>query len=138
MRKLGSILATGLVTLSFLGLPHSDIWGSPSIGQGATGTASYYTRASCLREGTSGVMANGKELDDNENTCATWGYPFGTRLDVRNLENGKVVSVEVTDRGPNKKLYKKGRIIDLSKRAFSQLALLEQGIIKVEITEVVK
>lgn len=99
-------------------------------------TASYYTLESCLREGTSGIRADGRKLDDEELICASWDYSFGTRLLVTNVANGKSVVVVVRDRGPNKKLYKKGRVIDLSKRAFSQIADLKQGIIQISIKEI--
>lgn len=99
-------------------------------------TASWYSVSSCLREGTTGIMANGKKLDDSALTAASWNYPFGTLLTVQNLNNNKCVVVEVTDRGPNKSLYRKGRIIDLSKAAFSSVANLDDGIIPVAITVV--
>ena len=50
--------------------------------------------------------------------------------------DGREVICEVTDRGPAKRLVKKGRIIDLSKRAFSEIANLEQGLVEVQIEEV--
>ena len=99
-------------------------------------TASWYSRASCLREGTSGMMANGKELDDEKLTCASWMYRFGTILLVTNLSNGKQVKVVVCDRGPNKRLVRKGRIIDLSVAAFAKLAPLSKGIIKVKVEKI--
>ena len=95
-------------------------------------TASYYTVESCKREGTSGVMANGEPLNDEGLTCASWDFDFGTILMVTNLDNGLSTRVEVTDRGPNKRLYNKGRTIDLSKKAFSEIADLKQGIIQIE------
>ena len=98
--------------------------------------ASWYSVESCLREGTSGIMANGEVLNDERKTCASWDYPFGTKLQVTNLHNGRSVVVLVTDRGPAKRLYKKGRTIDLSKRAFSELASLKQGIIEVKVKEI--
>jgi len=83
------------------------------------------------------ITASGKELDDEDYTCAIWDYKFGTVLKVTNLETGASVQVTVTDRGPSKKLYKeKNRIIDLSKRAFSTIASLSQGVTKVQIAEV--
>lgn len=99
---------------------------------GDTGTASWYDIESCLREGTSGICANGQRLDDTKLTCASWDYPFGARLKITNLNNYKSVIVTVTDRGPSKKLYRKGRIIDLSKAAFSSIASLRQGIIPIK------
>ena len=95
--------------------------------------ASYFTYASCIREGTSGIMADGRKLNDNMLICASWDYRFGTRLRITNLANNKSVVVEVADRGPNKKLYKKGRKIDLSKMAFSRIAELKEGIINVSV-----
>ena len=83
------------------------------------------------------MTASGRPYDENSFTCASWLFPFGTYLRVTNLENGKVVIVMVVDRGPAKRLVKKGRVIDLSKRAFAEIADLKQGIISVEI-EVVR
>lgn len=99
-------------------------------------TASYYSVKSCLREGTSGIMANGEKLDDNEDTCASWDYAFGTMLRVTNIKNNKVVYVIVKDRGPAKRLYRKGRVIDLSVNAFKQIASLKEGIISVKVEAV--
>ena len=100
-------------------------------------TASWYNRASCLREGTSGVMANGKELNDNDYIAASWDYRFGTRLLITNLLNNKTVEVTVTDRGPAKRLYKQGRKVDLSFAAMHRLDGIKQGVIPITI-EVLK
>lgn len=100
-------------------------------------TASWYSVESCKREGTSGICADGSILNDEEKTCASWDYPFGTKLQVVNISNGKSVYCMVTDRGPNRKLYRQGRTIDLSKRAFREIADLKQGVIEIEV-EVIK
>lgn len=100
---------------------------------GATGTASWYSIESCIKESGQYTMANGKELNDELLTCASWDYAFGTKLHITNIRNGKSCVVRVSDRGPARRLYRMGRIIDLSKRAFSELALLEQGIIEVNV-----
>lgn len=63
-------------------------------------------------------------------TCAHRTLPKGTRVDVTNLSNGKRTSCVVSDRGP----YVDGYIIDLSKSNFTELAPLDDGIIKVTIT----
>lgn len=102
-----------------------------------TTEASYFTYASCIREGTSGIMANGRILNDNSFICASWDYAFGTRLLIRNLANNKTVEVVVSDRGPAKRLYKKGRKIDLSLAAFNRIASAKQGLVQVEV-EVIK
>lgn len=99
------------------------------------GTASYYTSKSCKKEGTSGVWtAYGERYDERALTCATRDRAlFGRYIKVTNLENGKSVIVRVNDFGPNKKLFRKGRIIDLSKGAFVEIADTKKGVIKVKI-----
>jgi rare lipoprotein A len=100
-----------------------------------TTEASYYTTASCIKEGTSGVTtASGGRFDENAYTCASWDYRFGQKLLVS--YKGRSVVVTVNDRGPSKKLYAKGRRLDLSAGAFSKLAPLARGIISVEVKEI--
>ena len=96
-------------------------------------TASWYSVESCRREGTSGIMANGRKLKDETYVAASWDYEFGTMLKVTNLENGKMVWVEVCDRGPSRKLYRQGRVLDLSMAAFSAIADLKEGVIPISI-----
>ena len=55
--------------------------------------------------------------------------PFGTEVKVTNLNNGKSVTVGINDIGP----FVRGRIIDLTRAAFSQIARLDKGLAKVEI-----
>ncbi|MFA6610016.1 MAG: septal ring lytic transglycosylase RlpA family protein [Candidatus Omnitrophota bacterium] len=93
------------------------------------GVASYYSY-----ECASQPMANGEIFDPEERTCASWFYDFGTRLIVKSLDTGLATEVTVTDRGPNKRLVKEGRIIDLSKRAFQDIYSLRQGLTRVTIT----
>lgn len=96
-------------------------------------TASWYSTNE-----SKGVMANGELLDNTAYTCATWDYPFGTMLRVFNLRNGKRVQVVVVDRGPGRPKCscirkENSRTIDLSKRAFSKIADLKQGVIPIKI-----
>lgn len=62
--------------------------------------------------------ASGAKFNMNGLTAAHKKFAFGTKLKVTNEANGKSVLVTVNDRGP----YVKGREIDLSKRAFLQIA----------------
>lgn len=62
--------------------------------------------------------SSGERFDNNKYTAAHRKFPFGTKLKVTNETNGKWVIVKVTDRGP----FIKGREIDLSKRAFMDIA----------------
>jgi rare lipoprotein A (peptidoglycan hydrolase) len=101
-------------------------------------TASWYSIQSLKREGTyaysKGQMANGEYFRDDNYTCATRDFPLGTNLRVTNRDSGKSVYVKVTDR-INKRFA--GKRIDLSKRAFSQIANCKQGIVSV-VVEVVR
>ena len=104
--------------------------------QAFTTEASYYTTKSSIAEGTSGILtASGEVFNENALMAASWDYPFNTRLKVS--YGGKSIIVIINDRGPSKRLYKKGRRVDLSKAAFSALAPLSLGVITIS-AEVVK
>jgi rare lipoprotein A (peptidoglycan hydrolase) len=135
--KIGIWIVLGVVFMLLIMLPFFIDWAHAEQVTPSAGYATWYSVASCLREGTSGIMANGRRLNDEAFTCASWYYRFGTRLLVRNLSNGKSCVVVVSDRGPAKRLVKKGKIIDLSKVAFSSIAELKKGVISVEV-EVLK
>lgn len=55
--------------------------------------------------------------------------PLGSTVTVRNPENGATVDVQILSRGP----YVPGRIIDLPREVFAELAPLSRGIINVEV-----
>lgn len=77
--------------------------------------------------------ASGKRFDNSKYTAAHRKFPFGTKLKVTNEANGKSVVVEVNDRGP----FTRGRDIDLTKRAFMEIAGSRYGgSLKVTIEEV--
>ena len=89
-----------------------------------TGKASYYADKYQSRPTASGELFN-----QFAKTAAHKTLPFGSYVRVVNLANGKSVLVRINDRGP----YIKGRIIDLSKSAFSAIANTREGVIKVGI-----
>ncbi|MCB0496688.1 MAG: septal ring lytic transglycosylase RlpA family protein [Cyclobacteriaceae bacterium] len=93
-----------------------------------TGIASYYADKFVGR-----TTANGEKYSHHKLTAAHKTLPFGTKVRVTNLENGKKVIVRINDRGP----FVKGRIIDLSKSAARKLDFIEKGLAKVSV-EVVK
>ena len=68
----------------------------------------------------------------NAYTAAHKTLPFGTFLEVTNLENGKKVVVRVNDRGP----FVANREIDLSKAAAESLGMISHGITRVSIKKV--
>lgn len=102
---------------------------------GEIGWASWYSRKSCLKESGQCIMANGRRLDDEDYTAAIWDKEFGAILEVTNLDTNTKVKVEVTDRGPAKRLVKEGRIIDLSMAAFKKICPLSQGLCKVKVSD---
>jgi rare lipoprotein A len=57
---------------------------------------------------------------------------MGTMVKVKNLRNGREVTVRINNRGP----HIRGRIIDLSTRAARELRMVDAGIVPVEITTV--
>lgn len=76
--------------------------------------------------------ANGEIYDMYTMTCAHKTLPFGTKLEVTNLSNGKKVIVRINDRGP----FVKKRIIDLSCLAAQKLGMDVTGTAKVKIRTV--
>jgi rare lipoprotein A len=72
-------------------------------------------------------------FSEKEMTCASWDFPFNTILEVTNLENGKRIYVRVNDRGPAERLYKEGRVIDLTKAAFAKICDLEKGLTRITV-----
>jgi rare lipoprotein A len=76
--------------------------------------------------------ASGERYDMDSLTAAHPTLPFGTLVEVRNLENGRRATVRINDRGP----FKKRRIIDLSRAAARAIGMLGPGTALVELTAV--
>lgn len=73
--------------------------------------------------------ASGERFDQNALTAAHPRHPFGTRLRVTNLSNGKSVVVRVNDRGP----LTKNRILDVSRAAARQLEMIDAGVVRARV-----
>jgi rare lipoprotein A (peptidoglycan hydrolase) len=95
------------------------------------GFATYYTVASCQREGTSGILtASGEPYNESLMTCALWitgkhGRPLrptGKLVKVRCVNTGKVIRVRWTDNGPGRVPRSRGVIVDLTPAAMRALA----------------
>jgi len=114
----------------------AGILSSCSSGKSASGKmydrsahASYYATKFNGRK-----TASGEIFSNSRYTAAHRKIPFGTKLRITNLANKKSVVVEVNDRGP----FSRGRDIDLSKKAFMEIAdTKNDGALKVSI-EVLK
>lgn len=74
--------------------------------------------------------ASGERMNPNALTAAHRSLPFGTKVLVENLSNGRSVVVRINDRGP----FVGGRIIDLSKAAAAQIGMINSGTAKVRVT----
>jgi rare lipoprotein A len=74
--------------------------------------------------------ASGEMMNPSEMTAAHRSLPFGTKVLVENLINGRSVVVRINDRGP----FVGGRIIDVSKAAASVLGMLGSGTARVKVS----
>ncbi|MFN4254089.1 MAG: septal ring lytic transglycosylase RlpA family protein [Saprospiraceae bacterium] len=73
--------------------------------------------------------ASGELYDKNQLTCAHRTLKFGTKVRVTRMDNGKSIIVRVNDRGP----FVKGYIVDLSRKAATEIDMIKEGIVKVKI-----
>jgi rare lipoprotein A len=90
------------------------------------GVASFYTEDEWT--------ASGERFNTHALTAAHPTLPFGTRLRVTNVTNGRSVVVRINDRGP----FVHGRVVDLSGSAAESLGMVERGIAKVKLDVVQK
>ena len=88
------------------------------------GLASWYGQAFHGRR-----TASGETFDMHALTAAHRTLPFGTRVRVTHLGNGRSVVVRINDRGP----FRSGRIVDLSHAAALRLGMLGAGIAEVRL-----
>lgn len=86
------------------------------------GIASHYSELS--------VTASGRSYSPNAMVAAHRTLPFGTKVKVENLSNGRTTVVTIVDRGP----FISGRIIDLSVGAARDLGFADKGLQNVRMT----
>ena len=97
----------------------------PQIAQTFSGKASWYGGKFHGRKTASGEIFNQNAL-----TAAHRYLPFGTRVKVTNINNGRSVIVRINDRGP----FIKNRVIDLSSAAAKSIGLIRVGVAPVQIS----
>ena len=89
-----------------------------------TGVASWYG------PNVDDITANGEPFDPEKVTAAHPTLPLPSIVKVENLDNGRVLTVRINDRGP----FTKSRIIDMSKGAARELGMLDTGVANVRVT----
>lgn len=88
------------------------------------GSASYFSDSLAGHRTASGVR-----FDPRRMVAAHRTLPFGTRVRVTNLANGRHAVVTVVDRGP----FRAGRILDVSPHAARLLGFHRAGIARVRL-----
>ena len=86
------------------------------------GKASWYAMTS--------MTASGERASPNTMTAAHRKLPFGTKVRVTNLRNGRSVIVRINDRGP----FIKGRVVDVTRIAARKLGFKNAGWTRVAVT----
>ncbi|MGH6923419.1 MAG: septal ring lytic transglycosylase RlpA family protein [Propylenella sp.] len=114
------ILTTTVYAAALLVAAPIVAFAAPALAE--TGHASWYSLTS--------RTASGERCDPSAMTAAHPSLPFGTRVKVEDVKNGRAVVVRINDRGP----YVGGRIIDLTRAAAARLGFVRKGIAKVRLT----
>jgi rare lipoprotein A len=121
---LAGILASAALVSAACSGNHHPVSPAPSAGSLSRGTASWYGPKFNGRR-----TANGERYDMHKLTAAHPNLPFGTLVQVTNLDNGKQVVVRINDRGP----FGRRRVIDLSYAAARELGMVGPGTAHVEL-----
>ena len=114
MLKLSSLALASLIAASSSFVTFSDAQAASGCGG-----ASWYALHS--------RTASGERMNPNLLTAAHRSLRFGTKLKVTNARNGKSVVVRINDRGP----FVRGRVLDLSKAAASNIGMIRSGHAKI-------
>ena len=119
LKPAGLLLLVGMLLSACAGP-----WGLPSGGHAMEGIASWYGPGFHGRR-----TANGEVFNQNAHTAAHKTLPFGSRVRVINLENGRSMVVVINDRGP----FVRGRVIDVSRRVAERLGFRGKGLARVRL-----
>lgn len=121
MSRVGKLpLMLSLAFLAAFGVMASTA--STGLAKTMCGTASWYKMGH--------TTANGEKYNPDGLTAAHKSLPFGTRVTVKNLRNGRSVNVRINDRGP----FVDGRIIDVSRGAARKLGMIGSGVAPVQVS----
>ncbi len=123
----GHAVPVALAALAVLGCGLVGCAAARGLGPGSrvqVGIASYYAEDHDGRR-----TASGEPFDMRRLTAAHPSLPFGTRVRVTHLGNGRAVVLRVNDRMASKG----GRIIDVSYAAARRLGFVRQGLARVKV-----
>lgn len=121
---------TQLPKVVFDGAHDSMNWDPSSMNRVETLKAKTASMASWYGPGFHGRRtASGQIYNQNALTAAHKSLPFGTKVLVTNLNNGKSVTVVVNDDGP----HIPGRVIDLSRGAAERIGMISSGVAPVKL-----
>jgi rare lipoprotein A len=107
--------------------PHARAFGGAS----ASSAAGEVVRVSWYGGGErlSAHTASGERFDRGGLTAAHRSLPFGTRVQVTNVQTGRAVVVRINDRGP----YVRGRSLDLARGAAQAIGLSSVGQVRMVV-----
>ena len=119
--------------------PRGGVRGRATVDDGGADDAAEHAEVTEVLEGRASYYADslagnstasGEPYDPSALTAASRDLPFGTRLRVIRVDNGRTVVVRVNDRGP---FGDHRRIIDLSRRAAETLDMIRAGVVSVRV-----
>jgi rare lipoprotein A len=123
----GGALRRALAVTGFVAIGATTAVAGPVARHPSEGLASFYGR-----EHHGGPTASGERFDMRGLTAAHRSLPFGTRLEITNIANGRSVVVRINDRGP----YVRSRVVDVSRAAAEQLGFVRSGVTRVRLRPV--
>jgi rare lipoprotein A len=109
-------LSAAALAASLISSPVSAATAKTNVVPGNCGKASWYALSS--------RTASGERMNATLHTAAHRSLRFGTKVRVTNSKNGKSVVVRINDRGP----FIRGRVLDISKVAASDIGMIKSGV----------
>jgi rare lipoprotein A (peptidoglycan hydrolase) len=124
LRDLSKVLLVSMLAAFLIGVTVTPTSASDADGGGKVCRASWYGPRFARRR-----TASGAPFDPQALTAAHRTLPFGSKVRVTNLHNGRSVVLTITDRGP----FRARREIDLSYGAARALGMVERGVATVRV-----
>lgn len=109
----------------------ASAWLMPAANDAVAGTVVHEKGKASWYRAHRGPTASGIRHDVEDFSAAHPSLPFGSRVVVTNLRNGRSVTLAITDRGP----FTQGRVIDVSEAAARELGFLRAGTANVRVEQ---